>query len=381
MADPKYAGLPGIDTSEKDIYESGDLPEDDQQWIPEELSSESVEKDNINTKEAFKQFNSKYVSGSDADFSEKLGSKPGYDTGEYSIAGIGEVETPTQKLQRLRAEVAQLSTELKSGSGDKSGSLPAETLKQVEILQSQLASHGQGDGTYLHGSFDKVLSSINEMMALQQKSTSSSSKKNQEGSYSLMIKPDQSQLKFGAKMSDIEARISKIEKAVGVDTEALAVLSSQTKHKNLKAAVEGLEVKRNMLDPEKLPQVDTRLQAVLNKLNEINKVRKQKGAEQVALDKKVLEIYDLVQKWDSVCASLPSIIHRLETLNSLHQQAADFSSTLQHMETVQNQIATKIGDTTTLAKQVDETFKQNAQTIQSNLQSLENRIQNLTAKK
>ena len=37
MADSKYANLPGIDTSSKDVYESGDLPEEDQGWKPEEL--------------------------------------------------------------------------------------------------------------------------------------------------------------------------------------------------------------------------------------------------------------------------------------------------------------------------------------------------------
>nr|ACI68512.1 Dynactin subunit 2 [Salmo salar] len=38
MADPKYANLPGIASNEPDVYETSDLPEDDQaQFESEEL--------------------------------------------------------------------------------------------------------------------------------------------------------------------------------------------------------------------------------------------------------------------------------------------------------------------------------------------------------
>ncbi|EDM16483.1 dynactin 2, isoform CRA_b [Rattus norvegicus] len=44
MADPKYADLPGIARNEPDVYETSDLPEDDQaEFDAEELSSTSVE--------------------------------------------------------------------------------------------------------------------------------------------------------------------------------------------------------------------------------------------------------------------------------------------------------------------------------------------------
>lgn len=367
MADPKYVGLPGIDSSEKDTYESADLPEDDQNWVLSDLNSESVEKDDIDTKQAFQKFNSKYLVGENADFSGKLGTKGGYDVTEYTLVGAGETETPTQKLQRLKIEVSELANHFKSD--ETSPSSTSDLISQVQILESRLSSIG--DGKQLQGSFGNVMSSIDKASEAKPAATPV---KAHDGI------GDQTLDKIGVKASEMEARITKLEKALGMDTEALAVLTSQTKGKNLQEVTEGLAAKVSLLDPEKLPQIDSRLQAVLNKLNNINKAKKQDGAEQAATDKKVIEIFELMQKWDSVCASVPSIIYRLESLKELHQQAADFSSTVQHLEKTQDQISGKLSDTSDLAKQVDATLKQNALTIQKNLQSLEKRVQGLTSK-
>lgn len=365
MADPKYAGLPGIATSEKDVYESGDLPEDDQNWVPAELQSESVETDIVDTKKAFEKFNPKYLIGDGADFSGTLGSKPGYDTGEFCIVGPGETETPTQKLQRLKAEIGELSSQL--GNDAKKEVSSVDLISQLESLQTEISLL---DVKQQKGSFRNVMSSLEDTVtstakpATVLKSASTTS-------------PD----KVGIKLMDIEARIASLEKTIGSNTQELAVLSSGTKSKTLREAVDDLKAKQSLLDPENLPQIDTRLQAVLNKLNDINKGKKQEGAQQVATDKKVTEIYDLIQKWDNVCASLPSIINRLEALNELHQQAAGFSTTMQNFEKTQGQIDSKLSDSSNMATQIRATMKENAVAMQKNIQALDQRIQALNARK
>lgn len=373
MSDPKYANLPGIDT-EKDVYEAGDLPEEDQQWAPEELQSDSIEKININTSAVFQKFNSKFVSGNNVDFSGKLGSQLGYEVGDFTSCGSDDLETPTQKVERLKMEISQLSDEAKSSQ--KEDTTAADLLLKLGELQNFLPSKNQGDQSKITSTYDRIISTLDEL-ALDKSEHKQVKGQETAGSYNLLIKRDQALQKYTAKVSEIEQRLVNIEKAVGIDTDQLGVLSSQTKYKSLREAVEALEIKRNLLDPEKLPQVDTRLQAVLNKLNEINKSQKQEGAEQAATDAKVVELYETVHKWESVYSSLPSIINRLETLNDLHQQASDFVQTLNHMDEVQAKIMSSLDSTQASVTEVKNAFMQNIKTIHSNLQSLEKRMGNL----
>nr|6F38_a Chain a, Dynactin subunit 2 [Sus scrofa]6F3A_a Chain a, Dynactin subunit 2 [Sus scrofa] len=64
MADPKYADLPGIARNEPDVYETSDLPEDDQaefDALQEELTSTSVEHIIVNPNAAYDKFKDKRV--------------------------------------------------------------------------------------------------------------------------------------------------------------------------------------------------------------------------------------------------------------------------------------------------------------------------------
>lgn len=380
MADPKYADLPGIDTSEQDFYECGDLPEDDQHYSPEELESESVAVDEIDTQQSYNKFNPKYVSGNKVDFSDKVKNRDnlGYDIG---LSGIDGIETPGEKLQRLKLEVVELQnsiSELSKGkeAGDTSA---ASLLSEVQKLQGQLQSgeiHKKVDEiNVLSSSYNRLSAVLKSLQDEAKKSTSKDDKTH--GSYNIMIRPEAVQQKQALKLAQLEQRLANIEKVIGKDSSELDVLTSGTKNKSLHEVVLSLETKMNLLDPEKLPQVDTRLQAVLNKLMEINKEKKKSGAEAQGTNKKVDEIYETVQKWSSIGEVLPDLVERLEALNNLHTQASQFSSTLKSMETLQNEISSKLTNASTLQNQLQKSFAENSQTVQVNVASLEKRIQSL----
>ena len=107
MADPKYAGLPGIALDQPDVFETNDLPESDQNFSVEfDSASDSVETIQITANEAFGKFKGKNVECDNIDFSDKIrrSKRQGYITwsGEYqSGANLSQVkETPLQKYQR-----------------------------------------------------------------------------------------------------------------------------------------------------------------------------------------------------------------------------------------------------------------------------------------
>ncbi|CAI9741729.1 Hypothetical predicted protein [Octopus vulgaris] len=74
MADPKYANLPGIDLNSPDVYETSELPEDDQNTRPEqeEIHSDAIERVNLDSKTAYKRFKGTVLDASNADFSGRI---------------------------------------------------------------------------------------------------------------------------------------------------------------------------------------------------------------------------------------------------------------------------------------------------------------------
>ncbi|XP_055965950.1 dynactin subunit 2-like [Sorex fumeus] len=139
MADPKYADLPGIARNEPNVYETCDLPEDDQaEFDVEELTSTSVEHIIVNSNAAYDKFKDKKVGTRGLDFSYCIGKtkRTGY---EMLGEGLGVKETPQQKYQRLLHEVQELTTEVEKIKTTVKESVTEEKLTPV-VLAKQLAS-------------------------------------------------------------------------------------------------------------------------------------------------------------------------------------------------------------------------------------------------
>lgn len=140
MADPKYANLPGIAFNEPDVYETGDLPEDDQaQFESEELCSDSVERIVVNPNAAYDKFKDKHVTTKGLDFSDRISKsrRVGYESGEFEILGegCGVKETPQQKYQRLVNEIQELTQEVDAIQAATNESNAEERLTPVVLAQ------------------------------------------------------------------------------------------------------------------------------------------------------------------------------------------------------------------------------------------------------
>ena len=371
MADPKYANLPGIDTESKDVYECGDLPEEDQ-VVNDAEDSTSVEL--VDSKASFERFSGKYVSGFGKDFSVK---SSGYEVGGYGLAPSGDKETIIQRLNRLKIEVGELShdvSRMQSGKEEQVSAL--DMSKQVESLRAQL------DGINLNelgvNSLNTDLN-VREIIAnLQSESRKSDAAESPHGSYQLYLKPSE-QEKQNLQVANLEQRIARLEKVLGTDSANFGVLISHAGG-SLQEAVTVMEAKLSLLDPEQLPQVDSRLQAILSKVNEINKAHKASGEEQSNVNKKIADLFEVVQKWERVRGSLPTLVDRLKALDTLHSKSADFSATLGHLESVQSRITSQLDSANTAHKKLGEMFKQNLEIIEGNVAQLNKRISDLAKK-
>ncbi|XP_061582702.1 dynactin subunit 2 [Cololabis saira] len=403
MADPKYANLPGIAFNEPDVYETGDLPEDDQaQFESEELCSDSVERIVVNPNAAYDKFKDKHVSTKGLDFSDKISKtrRVGYESGEYEILGegCGLKETPQQKYQRLVNEIQELTQEVDAIQSAAKESNAEERLtpmvlaQQAAQLKQQLVSAHLDSllGPQAHinlsdpdGALARRLLTQLEVAKGSHSSPAGDSKptpstKGPDGVvlYELHSRPEQEKFNESAKMAELEKRLAELEMALGSGSNKQGPLNAGVQGASLMDTIEILQARVSALDSATLDQVEARLQSVLGKMNEIAKNKA--AIEDAETQNKVSQLYDVVQKWDAVSTSIPQVVQRLVAVKELHEQAMQFGQLLTHLDTTQQMINNSLKDNNTLLTQVQQTMKENLVAVEENFAALDTRMKKLS---
>lgn len=400
MADPKYADLPGIARNEPDVYETSDLPEDDQaEFDAEELTSTSVEHIIVNPNAAYDKFKDKRVGTKGLDFSDRIGKtkRTGYESGEYEMLGegLGVKETPQQKYQRLLHEVQELTSEVEKikttvkESATEEKLTPVVLAKQLAALKQQLvASHLEKllgpdaaisltdpDGALAKRLLLQLEATKNSRGSSGGKTAGGTSVESSLVTYELHSRPEQDKFSQAAKIAELEKRLTELEAAVRCDQDAQNPLSAGLQGACLMETVELLQAKVSALDLAVLDQVEARLQSVLGKVNEIAKHKA--SVEDADTQSKVHQLYETIQRWSPVASTLPELVQRLVTIKQLHEQAMQFGQLLTHLDTTQQMIASSLKDNTTLLTQVQTTMRENLATVEGNFASIDERMKKL----
>ncbi|XP_053410933.1 dynactin subunit 2 [Nycticebus coucang] len=400
MADPKYADLPGIARNEPDVYETSDLPEDDQaEFDAEELTSTSVEHIIVNPNAAYDKFKDKRVGTKGLDFSDRIGKtkRTGYESGEYEMLaeGLGVKETPQQKYQRLLHEVQELTSEVEKiktavkESATEEKLTPVVLAKQLAVLKQQLvASHlekllGPDAAVNLTDPDGALAKRLLLQLEATKKSKGVSGGKPTTGTladsslvtYELHSRPEQDKFSQAAKVAELEKRLTELEATVRCDQDAQNPLSAGLQGTCLMEAVELLQAKVGALDLAVLDQVEARLQSVLGKVNEIAKHKA--SVEDADTQSKVHQLYEAIQRWSPIASTLPELVQRLVTIKQLHEQAMQFGQLLTHLDTTQQMIANSLKDNATLLTQVQITMRENLATVEGNFASIDERMKKL----
>lgn len=402
MADPKYANLPGIASNEPDVYETSDLPEDDQaQFESEELCSDSVERIVVNPNAAYDKFKDKHISAKGLDFSDRISKsrRVGYESGEYELLaeGCGLKETPQQKYQRLVNEIHELCQDVdKIQSSTKESSAeesltPVDLANQAAQLKQQLVSAHLdsvlGPNAHINltdpdGALAKrLLTQLEAARGVRSSGAAegkSAAPKGPDGVilYELHSRPEQEKFAESAKIAELEKRLAELETAVGSGSEKQGPLSAGVQGVSLMNTIELLQARVSALDAATLDQVEVRLQSVLGKMNEIAKHKA--AIEDAETQNKVSQLYDVVQKWDAMATSLPQVVQRLIAVKELHEQAMQFGQLLTHLDTTQQMINNSLKDNSTLLTQVQQTMKENLVAVEENFGALDQRMKKLS---
>uniref|UniRef100_A0A8B9UI73 Dynactin subunit 2 n=1 Tax=Anas zonorhyncha TaxID=75864 RepID=A0A8B9UI73_9AVES len=388
--------------NEPDVYETSDLPEDDQaefEAAQEELTSTSVEHLIINPNAAFEKFKDKRLGTEGVDFSDRISKMrtTGYEAGEYEMLGegVGAKETPQQRYQRLQHEVQELVREVEQIQSAVKDSAAEEELtpmalaRQVEGLKQQLvSSHLEKllgpaaaiDFADPEGALAKRLLQQLEVAKCKKAAAGKSPAKAPAPAgdmltFELYWRPEQDQFSQAAKIAELEKRLAQLEAMVRYEPDSQNPLLVGLKGTSLVETVQILQAKVNILDVAVLDQVEARLQSVLAKVNEI---AKHKAVVQDAdTQSKIHQVYEMMQRWDPVASSLPDVVQRLLTLRELHEQATQFGQVLVHLDTTQQEIAGALKDNTVLLAEVQKTMKENLAIVEDNFADIEARIKRL----
>ncbi|TRY98917.1 hypothetical protein DNTS_032008 [Danionella cerebrum] len=415
MADPKYANLPGIASNEPDVYETSDLPEDDQaQFESEELCSDSVERIVVNPNAAYDKFKDKHVGTKGLDFSDRISKdrRVGYESGDYELLaeGCGLKETPQQKYQRLVHEIHELCQDVEhiqtstKASNAEERLTPVALAQQAAQLKQQLVSAHLDSvlGPDAHINLADPDGALAKRLLTQLEATRGvRSGGSAEGKtappagpdgvilYEIHSRPQQEKFNESAKIADLERRLAELELAVGSSSDKRIFLligvwwifvfqgplSAGLQGASVTETMELLQARVGALDASTLDQVEARLQSVLGKMNEIAKHKA--SVEDAETQSKVSQLYDLVQQWDAVSSSLPLVVQRLTAVRDLHEQAMQFGQLLAHLDTTQQMISNSLKDDSSLLAQVQQTMKENLLAVEENFSALDQRMKKL----
>lgn len=388
----KYDSLPFIDSSGKDVFESGDdFQETNYENI--EYSSDAVEHITLDTSKSFNVFRNKYLDTTNTDFSDRIRSshKGGYQAKSvYEIIGEQVAkETPQQKYQRLQLELKELAEEIeeiKDASSSDNQINPVTLANQVSSLQKELHD--------LH--LEKVLGPdvvsvkgvqpgtwkkdiLNQLDSLKSHQTSAKTESEENIVYQLHYKPEHTKFAQAAKIMELEAKLKEIETYVGDDKQTLqTVIADERGSNNLTEVAASIKAKLSLFDITHIDIIATRLQGLLHCINEIS--QKKDAMEHVENQSKINELHQLITSWDSVATVVPDLIDQLKSLHALNEQALTFSQSLEHLTTTQTEVRDQLRVQNDTLNKFECSFADNLDVIQTNCATLETRINNLMSK-
>ncbi|XP_058833288.1 dynactin subunit 2 [Topomyia yanbarensis] len=379
MADPKFQFLPYIAHDQPDVYETPDVAESEtSDFYEEEPSNESIERLHISTKDSYNKFKGKYLTG-DVDFSDRIGKRfrIGYDahSGEWDLAGEGEKETPIQKCLRLQCEMNELMDEIATSQADASKS--KEEKASYEVVFEVV------------GTAKKVLESLKLEQAIGSESVNTGAdseaktllKKIEDYKKSGGGDPGKTvtELVHSSRIAELELRLHKLEVAVGAKPEKISRLAGSTGAGNLIEAVQSISAKAALLQPQQLDLIEARLGNLVQKIEQIQEKSSATGQD-ANREQKILELHEIAKTTEPIVQILPDMLNRMQTLESLHKYATNFSKLFAELETTQSSILNGIAGNKSLLTGVQEAFAQNLENVNSEVKKLEERMKTLQEK-
>lgn len=254
------------------------------------------------------------------DFSDRISNRlrSGYkaEVYEYGVDGDGERETPIQKCRRLQIELDELFQEINDLNTDQ-----AISKEDKECYESISAVVGNAKKILNGLRLEKVIgteanSGSGEAEMKRLMAHIEEFKKSGGNELVSNIKPT-SELAASKRIAELEHQLHEIEAIVGVEPEKLKRLSMALQSNNLLDAVQKISTTAALLQPSQLDVIESRLSTLTGKMDAV-KASSNTGNGDVAVDQKILELYEIAKRTESISPILPNMLQRMQALENLH---------------------------------------------------------------
>ncbi|XP_063693313.1 dynactin subunit 2-like [Bolinopsis microptera] len=347
--------------------------------------SNVIEEIQLDLAAAQAKFGKETVNAKDVDFSDNVMKThtSGYGIGQvqYELLSCTTNETPLQRYQRLKLEISEFSADLeKLKTEDVENTNNVKLAEEVRKLSNNLSEMKveqmvgnlklkEPGHAVLTKQLESQISTFKEKSAKEGASAGSLT-------YEVHYRGDHAKFAEAAKLASLEKRIADMEKNMGKDLKLLSTISADSSEKSVMGAINNIQTKLSLIEPSDYTHIDTRLQAVLHKMDHL----KSKAKDIPETNNKVSEVFDTVRKIEPVISTLPNIVDRLTALKVLHEQAAQFASNLTTLETTQANVTKNLANQGALVKKVEDNIAENLKQISENCANVNARIDKIAAK-
>lgn len=376
MSSSNPNSLPGIVTDQPEIFESEPLSDDtgiNDLDLINETSDDAIALIEVPIKQAFSYF---------AERENEIAKFYVQRHGEYKIVGDKvEDETDIEKYHRLVSEVTELlnkfqaDRESKQSKGDTCLSGGALT-NNLEILSRQLKAleFAAEDGTLnpTESEFTNIKSKLNKLLENVDKEPKEGALTQKESKVD-----DPSRL---IRMAALEKRLSTIESLLGNEVNTKLVLEA-TNCSNLTDATDTLSSWLSLFKPDSMQRVVRELDCLEKRMKELsNQPNNNENTLDAQSRAKLDHLYNLVTATDKYRTMIPTIIHRLNTMEELQQKSSQITTTLNHLEQIQAQIVDSLQSNKVELNSLTNMFTKNVDLIKEFSKDIDVRIANIRAR-
>eukprot|EP00640_Fibrocapsa_japonica_P001154 CAMPEP_0113942116 /NCGR_PEP_ID=MMETSP1339-20121228/7889_1 /TAXON_ID=94617 /ORGANISM="Fibrocapsa japonica" /LENGTH=421 /DNA_ID=CAMNT_0000946457 /DNA_START=28 /DNA_END=1293 /DNA_ORIENTATION=+ /assembly_acc=CAM_ASM_000762 len=408
---------------EQILYET---PDDDmrsfsdvQESAPEETPNPNIEQRSLAPEAAFEVFMGKRfdpLAGSARSAADRVGLFQA-DAGKAPTVGSNPssvLESPLERLTRLKLEVAQLTDDLKAISaakrqddgktdGPATEEAPSDVWKgirqEAEAVFQQLqevattpefkplledSDANAADGVLtVQGELSRKLVKEVQKITQSQSLATADDPAAPSVSYELLYHPAVAAAGRAAssgasrpELSDLEKRLAKLEAALGAD--AVGETAPESVGKNVQPLVQRVQQLEQgalgLADERRLRQLDAEAARARSSLQALEQQRTSKAAVDAEHLKRVQGVFEKMQQWEAMAADLPVLAARLRILQDLHTQSADFAQRLHQLEAGSEGVTHLLKNDEALLKKVEEGMVENMKKIEQNVKFVDEKI-------
>lgn len=321
------------------MFESGDVTQIQYNIDPTTINP-SINQDSVAKNKAIEVFETKDVDTTNIDYSDSIAEAT---RKSFRITTIPEtLDARIARLQREVEEVRQLK--------EKETQNQSYMLDNLKEVLDKLASSGGGGDLEFYGGLGETL---NYKSTDQVKTVEIS--------------------KAVDKLINLENRLTKLEKQVGFGDDESTTTPIQQSIKNITQKL-GLLIN----SPQEIEKNITKIKSLSNYADKIKNAKEPVPKdEDLFQHRRITSLYNKLNQFDQLQISIPHMLTRLKSLNSVHADATAAVASVQSADATIETIKSEIKNWIQTLNKIESRLKQNDELFEKNKQQLESWIKNL----